>query len=547
MAAPADDRLRTVARVLTRLAEVALVGLFLGLAVAVVTPAHTEIAGSDTRVWLEPGKSYDQFGVDNVLTGRRATSRTVLGEPVGVRVALDLDPSVFTDESGQFNADILPAYIQAYSDPQQLISDVQRALAQHLAVFAAVGAGAAVLIAGGWRGYRAWRRSYDRAHWADGTARAVALAYRAPERRVARRVVIGMVIVAAVAVVPSGAFQAPRPAHVTGDALFDGTPLAGIQVEGLLRPALFAAQNYIETYFDQTNAYYDELRKKLDAYLAADPVQLPGATGTDTSTVVDIGFVTDRHCNIGMDRVIVALLKHYRIHTLVSAGDDAFSGSFGFESACTRNLADKSARAGITDVFVGGNHDSPSSLAEEAKQGIKTLDGKIVGHDGLHFLGLPDPRTSRYGQGIVPPEPAAQEQLLQQQGTTIGRTACALPGPIIAVVHDPLGGTTALQHGCGHITLTLDGHTHQRSGPNAIPLPDGRVGYQFTGGSTGGAPGEGAIERTFASRLTVGPLNHDASVNIISVDRATGVLVGTTSFDFTPDQVIAVDQKRVTS
>ena len=32
-----------------------------------------------------------------------------------------------------------------------------------------------------------------------------------------------------------------------------------------------------------------------------------------------------------MDRVVVALLEHFEVTTLVSAGDDAFSGTFGFE------------------------------------------------------------------------------------------------------------------------------------------------------------------------------------------------------------------------
>lgn len=539
-------RLRTASRMAARLLGVALLGAIAAVFVAVFTPAHVDIAGSDARVWLQLGHSYDQLGVDGVLTGKRATTRSVLGEPLGVRAELDIDASVLTDSSGQFNVNILPAYIQAYSDPEQLTDEIRGAVVLHFVAFAAIGAGAALSAFGAWRGYRAWRARYDRTHWPDGPTRTAVRAYRAPERGFARRLAVGVILLAVLGAIPSGVHQIPASTAVIGDAIFDETPLAGIEVQGLLRPAFVAVQSYIETYFNETNSYYDELRTGLEDYLTANPVELPGAsTGTGTNPVVQLGFVTDRHCNIGMDRVVVALLHHFDVHTLVSAGDDAFSGTFAFESACTRNLADKSAQFDITDVFVGGNHDSPQTIADEAKQGIKTLTGKVVTSDGVRFIGRPDPRTSRYGQGIVPAARAAQLSLLEQQGTAAGKTGCAASAPVIAVLHDPVAGKAAMRHGCGHVTLALDGHTHHQSGPNVIPLPGGGTGYQFTGASSGGAPGEESIEQSFASRLTVGPLNHDATVNIVSVDRSTGALVGVTVFRFTPDQTITVSQQDI--
>jgi hypothetical protein len=541
MASRDPARARTVAAVALRLLLVALAGAIVGLVIAVITPAHTEIAGSDARLWLRIGRAYDEFGIDKVLTGRKATDRSFLGEPIGVRAELDLDPSTLTDSSGQFNTDVLPAYIQAYSDPTQLVDGIKWAIIRHLVVWAIAGAVGFVLAWCAWRGYRRWRRTYDADHYRDGAAKATARAYRAPERRVARYAAVGIVVVALLSLIPSAAHDPRARPHVVGSPVFRGTPLAGIQVEGLLRPALVAARDYIETYFAQTDTYYDQLQARLEAYLAVDDVALPAST--DTRPVVSFGFVTDRHCNIGMDRVVVALLKHFDLHLLVSGGDDAFSGSFGFESACTRNLADKTKQAGITDVFVAGNHDSPKTMDDERHQGIKTLDGKPVTAEGLTFIGLPDPRASRYGQGIVPSAREAQDALLQKQGTTVGETACISTPPLIAVLHDPLAGNTALQHGCGHITLALDGHTHSQHGPSAVPLPDGRTGYQFTGASSGGAPGEGSIERSFASQLTVGPLNHDATLNIASVERTTGRLVAMTEFRFTPDQKIFVTRQ----
>jgi predicted MPP superfamily phosphohydrolase len=291
-------------------------------------------------------------------------------------------------------------------------------------------------------------------------------------------------------------------------------------------------------YFAQTNDYYDDLRSAV--LLDAADVHLPSG-----ANITNLMFVTDRHCNIGMDRVIVALAQHFGITVLVSGGDDDFSGSFPFESACTDNLAAKSQQAGITDVFVAGNHDSAMTRQDEANQHIKVLDGNLVTADGLTFVGIHDPRTSRYGQGIRPTSISAQLRLLTAQGRAAGRIACATNGPIIAVLHDPVAGQTAIRDGCGRVTLALDGHTHKQAGPVAVPATDGRTAFQFVGGSTGGAPGEGAIERTFASRLTVGPLNHDASINIISVDRTTAALAAVTVCHMTPDQSITFEQRTV--
>jgi hypothetical protein len=162
---------------------------------------------------------------------------------------------------------------------------------------------------------------------------------------------------------------------------------------------------------------------------------------------------------------------------------------------------------------------------------------------GLTFLGSPDPRTSRYGQGIVPASASAQAVLVEGQGEGVGKTACASPAPIIAVLHDPGAGRAALRTGCGHVTVALDGHTHIQAGPNPVPVDDTSTGYQFTGGSAGGAPSGVSVNRALTSRVTVGPLNHDAELNIVSVDADTGALIGVTTFTFDPAQAITVTQQ----
>lgn len=533
-------------RVLYTALGLLVLGAIIGLTVAVFTPAKVEIAGSQTRIWLEMGRNYDQVSLSGILTGRRETSRSILGEPLGVRAVINLDTSQLITTSGEFNVNVLPAYIQSYSDPTQLVRDMRHALLVHVIVFTVLGALGALACYGLWHAYRAWRRGYDVRRFTDPRVQQVVRDYHAPERTFLKYVAVAVVVLLLIGAVPSATRITRPPPVIVGDSIFNGTQLAGIEVSGVLRPAFVAIESYVETYFDHTNSYYNALRDKLDAYFAGSPIELPGVQGDAVNDdIVQLGFVTDRHCNIGMDRVIVALLQHYNVHTLISGGDDAFSGSFGFESACTRNLADKTNQADIADIFVAGNHDSPTTMADEADQGITTLTGKIVEHDGLQFLGSPDPRRSRYGEGIEPSDRAMQDAVLARQAKAIAKTACEGTGSIIAVLHDPLAGTDAMRSGCGHITLALDGHLHKQIGPTAIPLTGGGTGYQFVGASSGGAPGENVVDSSFASQLTVGPLQHDAVVNIVSVRRSTGELVGVTEFRFTPDQQIVVTQQPV--
>jgi hypothetical protein len=355
------------------------------------------------------------------------------------------------------------------------------------------------------------------------------------------RIAVAVAIVVALAVLPSGASHPPRRAPITPNPILADTPLAGTEVGGLLRPALAVLDSYIKTYFADSDKYYDRLRSAVLAYLDANPVQLP-----NDPNVANVLFVTDRHCNIGMDRVIVALAKRFGIKVLVSGGDDDFSGSFAFESACTANLASKSQEAGLTDVFVAGNHDSAQTLEDERDQHIHTLEDKPVTVDGITYVGLPDPRSSRYGQGIQPASPEAQHTLLIAQGEGIGELACGTSPPVVIVAHDPLAGTTALHSSCGKPLLALDGHTHKQAGPTAVSLPEqDETAHQFVGGSTGGAPGEGALDKTLVSRLTVGPLHHHASINVVSIDRRTGALVGVTVCHMTPSQDVTFEQLTV--
>jgi hypothetical protein len=180
------------------------------------------------------------------------------------------------------------------------------------------------------------------------------------------------------------------------------------------------------------------------------------------------------------------------------------------------------------------------TLAAQNTQGIQVLEDKPITEDDIHFLGEPDPRTSRYGEGLRPSAEAAQTTLLVAQGKRIGEIACKGDKPVVAVLHDMRAGAAAIQNGCGKILLALDGHTHAETGPTSIALPTGQTARQFTGGSAGGAPNETeASEANPFEHLTIGKLEHNAHVYIVSVNVETGELAGLTGITYTPDQTVS--------
>src|SRR5262249_45656789 len=158
-----------------------------------------------------------------------------------------LNTSELTTPSGQFSVNVLPAYIQAYSDPAQLVHDMRHALVIHLVVYTVLGALAALAGFGLWHAYRAWRRSYNQRYWPDPGVQRVVHEYRRPERTFLKYAAVAVIVAIVIGTVPSALRVRQPTSTIVGDSIFDGTPLAGIKVEGVLRPAFVAVESYIET------------------------------------------------------------------------------------------------------------------------------------------------------------------------------------------------------------------------------------------------------------------------------------------------------------
>jgi hypothetical protein len=180
---------------------------------------------------LHLGRSYDELALNgNTLNAKRATARSILGEPIGLSVRLELDPSAIVAPDGSFNPDIIPAYVQAFSDPQQLATDLRWAVTKHAIVGTVVGAALALTL------YllELWRRRRQR-----GQLRRLAPPYRLPvveirarERVNRRRAGMSVAVALTLAFVPSADRHVTAPRTLRPDPILADTRFAGTQIGG---------------------------------------------------------------------------------------------------------------------------------------------------------------------------------------------------------------------------------------------------------------------------------------------------------------------------
>ncbi|NYE37068.1 putative phosphodiesterase [Nocardioides cavernae] len=194
-------------------------------------------------------------------------------------------------------------------------------------------------------------------------------------------------------------------------------------------------------------------------------------------------LVSDRHDNIGMDRVARAIGERAGATVVLDAGDDTSTGQ-PWEAFSLDSL--EGAFSDWERFGVAGNHDHGTFVSTYlADLGWTMLDGEAVDAPwGGTLLGVDDPRSSGLGNW-------REESGLSfaEVGDRLADDACAAAedGERVStvLVHDANLGREALARGC--VDLVLGGHTHVQAGPDVITGEDGSTGYTWTNGTTGGA------------------------------------------------------------
>ncbi len=191
-------------------------------------------------------------------------------------------------------------------------------------------------------------------------------------------------------------------------------------------------------------------------------------------------LISDRHDNIGMDPVARAIGEAGGATAVFNAGDDTSTGepweAFSLDSVST--VFEDWPRYGVA-----GNHDHGGYVRDTlADRGWTMLDGSVVdGPGGTRLLGVDDPRSSGLGnwrEEAGKPYDSVRSELAD--------TACEAGERVTTIlVHDASLGREALRRGC--VDLVLGGHLHVRVGPERVAGENGRVGYTYTTGTTGGA------------------------------------------------------------
>jgi hypothetical protein len=228
-------------------------------------------------------------------------------------------------------------------------------------------------------------------------------------------------------------------------------------------------------YYDRGKAFYKKLVEAVPNTAGALHVPEQGQT-------VAV-LISDRHDNINMDPVVRAVADKAGATAVIDAGDDTSAGE-SWEAFSLESLDD--SLHGISDrIDVSGNHDHGRFVSGYlAKHGWTHLDHDAAEKFGVRFFGVDDPRASGLGAFIPVKGPTFAEET-----ATLADEVCALDakGERVAtlVVHDAGMGATALARGC--VDLVVAGHVHVQLGPTRVVGQNGRAGYSYTNGTTGGA------------------------------------------------------------
>ncbi len=194
---------------------------------------------------------------------------------------------------------------------------------------------------------------------------------------------------------------------------------------------------------------------------------------------------------------LAEVVRNQDVDFVVDSGDLVQWGT-SFELSARPDISEGIQSLGVPYVFVKGNHDSVTTAAQLREvPNVEVLNGTDLELDGLHLVGVGDPRLYQDGGPVEQEQPEVVADIERDRAA---QAADSLPddlGPVdLAVMHHPEGARELGE--LLHAKVWVSGHTHKP----ALEVAGDHV--DITVGTTGAAgirtfkhtSDEGEIEAT---------------------------------------------------
>ena len=452
-------------------------------------PAQVLVAGQTVHVKPVIGRTTTELQGGAIVRPEHAhVGVGPLGIDVGLDLGLDLNRLIPQDKQTR-------AYLgQLLDDPAPAMAEIRRATRAYVVRWAALGfAGVAAVEVTGLLLVVQRRRRL--AALSPDVARAVAAHNVRLRRTVAAACALVVVVLLAGAV---RVLAGHEDKTVIGSPFFNGTALAGTQVNGLAAEVV-----PFLSVLEPHSAFYDEVSDNLDEALAGTDLRV----GDD-----DVLFITaeDLEDVNGMARIIGRAAKLTGADFIGYSGDLTFAGK-PVESYLLDTIDYYSGDVPVE--FAPGLHDTDAIVQAATTRGWRVADGSTHDVAGISLLSLADPRISTvgdFGVGTVQREEGVDVPQFLEDATA---EACATH-PDVVLLHDHLLGARLATTGCQQVVV-IDGRSFRRIGPQVRTTAEGHSTLEYTMGSAGGhvdtTPNPGVIQ-------------HPATFEAFSLDPGTGDL-----------------------